>query len=94
MGKEDEKQVKRQIKRFVNKDVIDKFSGTEQQIKSILPWETKQKGKTWQVTYVVTMQNSKDESETYHVKFSIKEKKSDQFQVMTVPKEKSFEINQ
>ncbi|EHK9432941.1 TPA: hypothetical protein UYA64_001770 [Enterococcus faecium] len=90
--KEDDK-VQEKIKRFVDKEALKEFQGTEEQIKSILPWEVKRDGSTWLVSYVINLQDSQEKTTTQKVTFSIKEQEK-QYRVMTVPKEESFEINQ
>lgn len=90
--KEDDK-VQEKIKRFVDKETLKEFRGTEEKIKSILPWEVKRDGSTWQVSYVINLQNNKEKTTIQQVTFSIKEQEK-QYRVMTVPKEESFEINQ
>ncbi|HAP9673202.1 TPA: hypothetical protein IWK89_000804 [Enterococcus faecium] len=90
--KEDDK-VQEKIKRFVDKETLKEFRGTEEKIKSILPWEVKRDGSTWQVSYVINLQNNQEKITMQQVTFSIKEQEK-QYRVMTVPKEESFEINQ
>lgn len=89
--KEDDK-VQEKIKRFVDKETLKEFRGTEEKIKSILPWEVKRDGSIWQVSYVINLQNSQEKITMQQVTFSIKEQEK-QYRVMTVPKEEPFEIN-
>ena len=89
--KEDDK-VQEKIKRFVDKETLKEFRGTEEKIKSILPWEVKRDGSTWLVSYVINLQDSQEKTTTQKVTFSIKEQEK-QYRVMTVPKEEPFEIN-
>ncbi|NBA54952.1 hypothetical protein [Enterococcus hirae] len=92
-GTKEEDKVQEKIKRFVDKEILKEFQGTEEQIKSILPWEVKCVGSIWHVSYVVNLQNSEEETITQKVSFSI-DKQEKQYKVLTVPKKESFEINQ
>lgn len=92
-GTNDPDKTQEQIKRFVEKDVLRKFQGTEEQIKSIFPWDVKYQGSTLKVSYVITLQNPQETVKTQQVTFSIKEQ-GDQFKVSSVPQEEAFEINQ
>ncbi len=84
--------VKERINRFVDKSVLKDVSGTDKQVKSILPWEATRKGSTWHLTYIVTLQDPQEQTTTQQVSFSIKEQEQ-QYKVITVPKEEPFEIN-
>ncbi|MEW4403881.1 hypothetical protein AB1I62_09215 [Enterococcus sp. AN402] len=84
--------VQERINRFVDKGLLKDVSGTDKQVKSILPWEAKRKGSTWHLAYIVTLQDPQEQTTTQQVSFSIKEQ-DQQYKVMTIPKEEPFEIN-
>ncbi|MDT2486299.1 MULTISPECIES: hypothetical protein [Enterococcus] len=91
-GTTEGEKVQEKINRFVDKGVLKDFQGTDKQVKSILPWEAKRKGSTWYLAYILTFQDSQEQTTTQQVSFSIKEQ-DQQYKVTTVPKEEHFEIN-
>ncbi|WPH48350.1 hypothetical protein SHT67_14320 (plasmid) [Enterococcus faecalis] len=92
-GLKDKRKVQDQVERFVEKDVLNDFSGTEEKVKSILPWNKEYKNKEWQVSFVITLQGTKEQTTTQKVSFSIKEKNG-KYKVQNVPESERFVINE
>ena len=92
-SKESDKEVYQdKNKVFLSNQLIDQLSPTETPVKSILSWNVQPKKNQWVVSYIVSLEESKEKQVTKKVTFMLKEK-DQKYQVTKLPQLENFEIN-
>ncbi|HHJ5066884.1 TPA: hypothetical protein ACQK1M_002007 [Enterococcus hirae] len=92
-SKESNKEVyQEKNKVFISNQLIDQLSPTETPVKSILSWSIQPKKHQWNVSYVISLEESEGKQVTKKVTFMLKENNK-QYQVTQLPELENFEIN-
>ncbi|MET1995585.1 hypothetical protein [Enterococcus faecium] len=78
---------------FLSEELVNELTVSSQQVMNILTWKIDYSKDEWQLTYIVTLENKKEERTTQKLSFTVKEIGSEAYQVVSFPSIKAFQIN-